>query len=135
MTSRKTRGTIAFDFDGVLSEGRHYHWPLTGINLDLINQAHERGYAVAVMTCNDVRLVAAELNSRGVAAYADIRMRYKSWPSRPEGRGIVLVTGRKVCATAYVDDRAIRWQFGDDPANVWAVLDGAELDSRENISA
>ena len=46
-------------------------------------------------------------------------MRYQSW----DDPRVVLVTGRKVCATAYVDDRAIRYTFGDDPATVWDVLD------------
>ena len=58
---RATRGTVAFDFDGVLSKGANYHWPLTGLDLTLIREAQDRGYAVAVMTCNDVNLVAAEL--------------------------------------------------------------------------
>jgi hypothetical protein len=123
--------TIAFDFDGVLSEGAGYHWPLTGLDLSLIHQAHERGYAVVIMTCNDVRLVAAELNRNGISVLADTRMRYLEW----HNPSVVLVTGRKVCADAYVDDRAIRYAYGEDPANVWTELAGRGLDSRGKILA
>lgn len=40
--SKQVKGTTALDFDGVLSEGTGYHWPLTGLNLDLIHQARAR---------------------------------------------------------------------------------------------
>lgn len=125
MTGRNKRvaGTIALDFDGVLSKRAGYHWPLTGLNLDLIHQAHARGYAVAIMTCNTVELVAAELERYDVSCYPDYRMRFQAWHD-PQ---VVLVTGRKVCADAYVDDRAIRFAYGDDPANVWDVLDGVQV--------
>jgi hypothetical protein len=46
-------------------------------------------------------------------------MRHMYWHD-PE---VVLVTGRKVCADAYIDDRAIRYAYGEDPARVWDVLD------------
>lgn len=121
--TKLVQGTIAFDFDGVLSEGGEYHWPLTNLDLTLIHQAHERGYAVVIMTCNDVGKVASALQwDNGIEAFADLDMRYQSW-HYPD---IVLVTGRKVCATAYVDDRAIRFTYGDDPAKVWDVLDSRQ---------
>lgn len=118
---RKVRGNIALDFDGVLHELRGYHWPLAGTDFSLIHQAHDRGYAVTVMTCNDVGLVARELQVHGFRVYADHTMRHMYWHD-PD---VILVTGRKVCATAYVDDRAIRYQFGEDTARVWDVLDSS----------
>lgn len=117
--SRFVQGTIAFDFDGVLSEGAGYHWPLTNLDLDLIGQAQTRGYAVVIMTCNDVGLVATELWRRDIDCWPDHTMRHMYWHD-PD---IVLVTGRKVCAVAYVDDRAIRFTYGDEPAKIWDVLD------------
>lgn len=117
--TRLVQGTIALDFDGVLHELPGYHWPPAGLDFTLIDQALERGYAVVVMTCNTVELVARLLSEYGFRALADTRMRHMSWHD-PD---VILVTGRKVCATAYVDDRAIRYAYGEDPAKVWDVLD------------
>ena len=122
--SKRTRGTIAFDFDGELHEDPHYRWPPAALDFSLIEQAHDRGYAVAVMTCNDIWRVAGLLQRHGFRVYADHAMRHMYW----HDPSVVLVTGRKVCATAYVDDRAIRYRFGEDTGKVWA-----ELDSRGNI--
>ena len=118
MTRRKL---ICFDFDGVLSEGSGYHWPLTGLDLTPIHQAHARGYAVAVMTCNDVHMVARELKCHGIDVLADYLMDRMEWHGGPDGLQ-VLVTGRKLCAHAYVDDRAVCWQYGDDPAALWREI-------------
>lgn len=117
-----TRPLVCFDFDGVLSEGAHYHWPLTGLELGPLRQAHERGFAVAVMTCNDVRLVARELRRHGINAVPDLTMAGYTWHGGRDGLE-VLVTGRKLSAVAYIDDRAVRWQFGDDPALIWDALE------------
>jgi hypothetical protein len=118
---QQVRGTIVFDFDGVLSEGAEYHWPLTGLDLTLIREAHERGYAVAVMTCNDVGRVADELTRYGVVAFADHEMAYQYW----HNPGLVLVTGRKVCADLYVDDKAVRYRYGEPVSMVFDALEVA----------
>lgn len=103
-------GLIAIDFDGVLTPSPEACWPPAEVDLTLIRLAQARGYAVAIMTCNaDVRRVAAELVARGIAAVADPAMSHRSW-SDP---GTVLVTNRKVIADFYVDDRAVRYRFGD----------------------
>src|SRR5947209_4802578 len=100
------RELVCFDFDGVLSEGRGYHWPLTGLDTGLITEAHERGYAAAVMTCNDVERVARELRRHKIDAIADPHMTHMNWTGGKTGRQ-VLVTGRKLAAKFYVDDRNI----------------------------
>jgi hypothetical protein len=113
---------LSFDFDGVLSEGRGYHWPVRKLDLTVLRQALDRGYAVHVLTANDVDKVAWALASQGIDAVHDACPRNREWLGGPSGR-VVLVTNRKLKARAYVDDRALRWQFGDDPAEVWAELD------------
>lgn len=115
----KVRGCVALDWDGVLSQGAGYHWPLTGLDLTLVHQAHARGYAVAIMTCNDVVLVAGELRRHGFRVQADIHMVRLHW-DEPE---VILITGRKIAATAYVDDRAIRYEFGEPASVVWDVVE------------
>jgi 8-oxo-dGTP diphosphatase len=120
-SKRQVKGTVAFDWDGVLSEGGEYHWPLTGLDLTLIHEAHARGYAAAVMTCNDVRLVAAELRRHGIKAAADIAMARCSWHDPVA----VLVTGRKISADLYVDDRAVNYRYGQPAEIVLGALDEA----------
>jgi hypothetical protein len=117
-SKRRVRGTICFDFDGVLSQGAEYHWPLTGLDLAPLAEAQRRGYAVVVMTCNRVGLVAAELRLLGYVPVADVSMVRESWHD-PER---VLVTGRKVCADAYVDDRAVRWSYGEPVSAIFEAL-------------
>lgn len=119
---RPVNGLVAFDFDGVLSKGTRYHWPLDELDLSLIAGAHERGYAVAVMTCNDVTRVAGALRQRGLRVFADVRMTREFW-SDPE---VVLVTNRKVAAKLYVDDRAVRYQYGQPASVVYDTLDEIE---------
>jgi 8-oxo-dGTP diphosphatase len=117
--SKKYRRLIAFDFDGVLSKNPYYKWPLDGVDFSLILEAQERGYAAAVMTCNDVGQVAAELRRHGISALADPHMLRSSWHAPRQ----VLVTGRKLAAHAYVDDRAIHYRFGQDTSLVWDEID------------
>jgi 8-oxo-dGTP pyrophosphatase MutT (NUDIX family) len=117
-------GCVALDFDGVLSKGAGYHWPLTEVNLDLIKLVQDRGYAAAIVTCNDVAKVAAELRRHGLSAVADPHMVRTSW----HDRDAVLVTNRKIAASLYVDDKAVCYLYGQ-PASV--VLDA--LDEREGF--
>lgn len=111
----KPRGTVAFDFDGTLNEYKGQHWPLRG-DLDLtgIDKAHQRGYAAAVITANDYpERVAAVLQRHGYDATTVNPGRPWEWLGGPTGRR-VLVTNRKIGASAYVDDKAIHHSFGDD---------------------
>lgn len=119
---RWVQGTVCFDFDGVLSKGSDYHWPTDELDLSLITEAHERGYAVAVMTCNDVHRVADELRKHGLRVHPDPYMYRASWHD-PER---VLVTGRKITATAYVDDRAISYRFGQPVSAVFDAVEGLQ---------
>lgn len=100
------RELLCFGFDGVLSQGRSYHWPLTRLDVSPLRQAHERGYACAVMTCNTVPWVVVALWRTGIKATADDYRDNQEWNGGRDGRR-VLVTNRKLAAVAYVDDRAI----------------------------
>jgi ADP-ribose pyrophosphatase YjhB (NUDIX family) len=121
-SNRKVKGTVAFDFDGVMHSDPHYRWPLAETDFSLINKVQARGYAAAVMTCNDVSRVAATLRNHGFRAVADVRMSRMYWHD-PEA---ILVTGRKICADFYVDDKAVRYQFGQSHEIVTDLLDERE---------
>jgi 8-oxo-dGTP diphosphatase len=124
-TPPKRIGTICFDFDGVLHESPEWAPVMGRIDVTPIEQALKRGYSCAVMTCNDVRNVAAELNKRGIHATPDPDMRHASWHGGQSGKE-VLVTGRKLTARYYVDDRAIHYRYGDGPSRLWATIAGRE---------
>ncbi len=119
---KQVRGTVCLDFDGVLHEHRGYRWPLGETDFSLITKAQDRGYAAAVMTCNDVRLVAAALRRQGFRATADVRMVREYWHDPVA----VLVTNRKISATLYVDDKAVNYQYGQPAEVVFDALDKAE---------
>lgn len=99
--------TLVFDFDGVLSQSPEYHWPLERTDFDLLAQAIDAGYAVAVSTCNTVGLVADALDAAGFTVHRDLTCRYDYWTER----GVVLVTNRKVSGVI-IDDKCINWRFG-----------------------
>lgn len=113
--------TIAFDFDGVIHEDPHYRIEFLDIDVAPIREAHRRGYAVAIMTCNDVRRVAAALRRLKLRAWADVGMRFLEWSGGKDGKEI-LVTGRKIVASLYVDDKAMNWRYGEDPAAIFAEV-------------
>jgi 8-oxo-dGTP diphosphatase len=115
------RRLVAFDWDGVLHRDRDWRPVFSDISVGLIHEAHERGYAAAVMTCNNVPRVTAALRELGVVAVPDTRMRHASWNGGGDGRE-VLVTRRKLAALAYVDDRAIHYRYGQDSSVVWEEL-------------
>lgn len=116
------RPVICFDFDGVLHESAEYRYPMGKVRLDLITQAQDRGYAVAIMTCNDVLYVAAYLRGRGVKAVSDAQMKRVWWSGGEDGKD-VLVTNRKIPARAYIDDRAINYHYSEPTEDVWRKLD------------
>src|SRR5216684_3947515 len=74
------------------------------------------------MTCNDVGRVARELRRHKINAIADPYMTHMDWTGGKTGRE-VLVTGRKLAAKFYVDDRNINHQYGQDPQQVWDQAD------------
>lgn len=104
--------TLAIDFDGVIhgySRGWHdgtiYDPPLPGA-LDGLRVLMERN-AVFVFTTRDVGQVAEWLINQGFGC----RTGYDGpfWNER----GVLLVTNRKLAATAYLDDRAVRFENWD----------------------
>ncbi len=104
MTTR--RRTLCFDFDGVIHSSPEWLPVCAEIDTEGIRQAHAAGYAVAVMTCSPLGQVADALRAHGLAVHADHEMRYSGWHGGPDGR-TVLITGRKIVASAYLDDRAV----------------------------
>jgi hypothetical protein len=104
------------------------------VDITLLRMAQDRGYPVAVVTANEVGYVARTLQDLGIDAVADPTMKMASWQSW-QARGRVLVTNRKIAGRAFVDDRAIHWQYGDDPLEVFQELDKREIErarAREN---
>ena len=115
-----TKGSIAFDFDEVLHEHGKMRWPVGRVDFAPLREAMRRGYAVSIVTANIPASVGKELERHGFKVYVDTKMTYSRWAYK----NVILVTNRKVSAVAYVDDRAIHWVFGSDPAAIW---DAAEL--------
>lgn len=100
--------TIAVDFDGVIhayskgwSDGSIYDEPIPGA-LEGLRKLMEQD-SVFIFTTRDERQVATWLYDRGfVTCY--------SWDSPFwNERDILLVTNKKLAATAYLDDRAVRF--------------------------
>lgn len=101
--------TIGVDFDGVIhaytrgwADGTIYDPPVTGSLEGL--RALMSEHAVFVFTTRDAAQVMLWLTEQGFTCRADTGDTF--WNTR----GILLVTNRKLAATAYVDDRAIRFQ-------------------------
>lgn len=100
--------TIAVDFDGVIhaysrgwGDGSIYDEPLPGA-LEGLRALMEQD-SVFIFTTRDVSQVSSWLLQRGFS----IRSGYDGpfWNER----GVLLVTNRKLAATAYLDDRAVRF--------------------------
>lgn len=90
------------------------------MDVSLVHEAHERGFAVCILTANMAELVAAELRRHLVRAVADPYMTHQSWH---DGE-VVLVTQRKLAnITAILDDRARHYEYGQPTGPVWAELD------------
>jgi hypothetical protein len=100
--------TIALDFDGVIhaytrgwADGSIYDPPVPGA-LEGI-RALMAEHPVFIFTTRDVSQVASWLLERGFS----VRVGYDGPFWNETGR--LLVTNRKLAATAYIDDRAIRF--------------------------
>jgi 8-oxo-dGTP pyrophosphatase MutT (NUDIX family) len=117
------RPLVAFDFDGVLHEHRGWVSKFGRINVEPLRMAQRKGYATAVMTCNDVGRVATILRVKyNLRTVPDLQMRNMGWDGGKDGRQ-VLVTNRKLAARMYVDDRAFHWTYGSDPGRIFDELD------------
>lgn len=120
---------ISYDFDGVLHEHAHWRSSFGTIDTTLIDQAHARRLAVAISTCNDTWRICAELAKRGYKVRDDnanpvggsLRGSH-GWNGGKDGKAI-LVTNRKVCATAYVDDKAVRYHYHWGPDALWDEIE------------
>jgi 8-oxo-dGTP pyrophosphatase MutT (NUDIX family) len=123
---------ISYDCDGVLHANPGWSPAWSEFDTTLISEAHARGVAVAVSTCNDTWRVAAKIKSRGFRVHDDNKEPVgRSFTHSPTWHGgddgtVVLVTNRKVCAFAYVDDKAYHYQFRTDPMAVWMDLDAKQ---------
>ncbi len=118
------QGCLAFDYDGVLHESPRYRWPPSSLDFGVMREAMARGYAVAVLTCNNVTLVGDALTRQGFKVLVDKDMTRSRWAEK----GVVLVTNRKIAGVlAYIDDRAIRWAYGQDPAIIWNIVEATKF--------
>jgi hypothetical protein len=119
---RVVKGLLAFDFDGVLHSKVHYSATWGELDFTGLTKAQKRGWAVGVMTCNDVHRVAALLVRAGFKVFADRGMTQMFWDGGDDGL-TVIVTNRKLAASRYLDDKGQNFQFGQD----WdEALDAAE---------
>ncbi len=125
MNSRMSRTVIAFDWDGTLTNESitpvGTDDPDRVIELAPLKMALDAGHIAVVMTCNEPGYVADILRDHGIHAVTDPWLQVAAWDGGADGK-TVLVTNRKVLADLYVDDRAFRYRFGDDPASIFAGL-------------
>ena len=112
--------TIAIDFDGVIhaysrgwADGTIYDQPLPGA-LDGLRtlMAHD---AVFIHSTREPEQVAEWLTQRGFTCQTEHDGPF--WNQR----GVLLVTNRKLAATAYLDDRAIRFTDWDQALTALGV--------------
>jgi hypothetical protein len=120
--------TIAVDFDGVLhsyergwADGTIYGDWKPGAVAALTQLM--RQHSVFVHTTRPARQVARWIERQsGRGIECTTRVPRSGWRRRPgfwNERGVLLVTNRKLAATAYIDDRAVR--FVDWPEALRAV--------------
>lgn len=107
--------TVSVDFDGVIhayrrgwADGTIYDPPVPGALEALRTLMSE--HAVFVLTSRDPEQVAPWLDGHGFETVVDRHTaRRRFW----NGRGKLLVTSRKLPASAYIDDRAVRFTDWD----------------------
>lgn len=118
-TSRKLeyryRALLSIDYDGVLRQLKSHP---DRVDTSLIREAHRRGFAVGISTCNTVSWVARQIRRTGLAVVEDPFMTKDKWDGGRSGK-VVLVTNRKLDAVAHVDDLAVNHRFGQDPEHIF----------------
>jgi hypothetical protein len=102
---------VAFDWDGVLHSATEFQLTFDQIDLAPVREALARGWTVGVMTANDlIEDIALALMRQGIRAFADHFGRCREgFP----GSNLVVVSNYKLWADVFVDDRAVRYQFGE----------------------
>ncbi len=113
MTLRKC---VAIDFDGVIhkySRGWQGGKIYDPIDVTGIRVMQEAGYAVAIMTARDVHSIVDALPDDYPRTVIDPKCEIKFWDGGESGLD-VLITNRKIAAVAYIDDRAVIHDFGDN---------------------
>jgi hypothetical protein len=128
--SREIRGTVVLDWDGICEDSYGQRLDAASPRHDFggIDEAHLRGYAVAISTCNIVDYIGQVLTGQGYRVRARSVHASCYW----EDPRIVLVTNVKISGW-YVDDRAIMrgtaspWRFPVDWREVFAQLEIAEM--------
>lgn len=120
--------TIAVDFDGVIHayslgwcDGSIYDPPMPGA-LDGLHAVMDQD-AVFVHTAREPEPVAEWLTAHGFTCQTDHDGPF--W----NHRGVLLVTNRKLAATAYLDDRAVRFTNWDQAL---AVLLPAQAEKEQH---
>jgi len=104
---------IVFDFDGTLTDDRNGHHKPGHVDFRGIREAHRRGYTVAVVSAWPRQGIVSKLREHGFDAFLDQAPSREFWHGGENGRQII-VTGNKVSAAGYIDDKAINHQPGDD---------------------
>jgi hypothetical protein len=140
--------TVAIDFDGVIhrysrgwQDGSIYDLPFDGA-LDGLRQLMSR-HAVFIFTSRNTAQVAGWLHDHGFKVSTDdSAFRHdRDWDGVFwETRGVLLVTNRKLGASAYLDDRAVRftsWKqaLADLGTGTGPEPDAAEALAREILEA
>jgi 8-oxo-dGTP diphosphatase len=107
------RHNIVFDFDGTLTDDRNGRSRPKAIDVRGIREAHRRGYSVAVVSAWPRQGIVDKLRQMGFDAHLDRAPSREFWDGGADGKQII-VTGNKVSAAGYIDDKAINHQPGDD---------------------
>lgn len=118
------RRCVSVDFDGVLHsyhKGWHDGSVYGDVDIRLIESLHAAGYAVAVVTAAPQGRAASALRRSGLLIREDPGLTLSFWDGGPEGE-CVLVTNRKVAAVAYVDDRAVHYEYSQGVFRIEEVV-------------
>lgn len=124
----EARGTVVLDWDGICEDSYSQGGP-SDPHYDLggIDEAHRRGYAVAISTCNTVSYIAAVLEDYGYRVIP-VPIHPSCYWDDPH---IILVTNVKISGW-YVDDRGVMrapaspWRFPVDWNEVFSQIEIAE---------
>lgn len=119
------RGTLVLDWDGICEDSYGQRpGAISPYDFRGIEEAHRRGYAVAISTCNNVGPIAAVLRDHWYRAVAEPVHRSCYW----EDPRVILVTNVKIHGW-FVDDRSVMrgpaspWQFPVDWREVFGQIE------------